>query len=70
MLTGRLKPVMDRLQLRSENVSWDALISQVIHSTIFFAWLCCICWKLQALLMEDRITAEGSGRRGPALDLL
>ena len=42
MLTGRLKPVLDRLQQQSENVSWDTLISQVIYfSLIFFFWLCC-----------------------------
>jgi len=36
MLIGRLKPVFDRLQQQSENVSWDTLISQVSLSSSSF----------------------------------
>ena len=39
MLTGRLKPVLDRLQQQSENVSWDTLISQVSLSPQVFLML-------------------------------
>ena len=42
MLTGRLKPVLDRLQQQSENVSWDTLISQVSLSPQVFLILCTI----------------------------
>ncbi|XP_062187557.1 putative aldehyde oxidase-like protein isoform X1 [Phragmites australis] len=34
MLIDRLKPVMDRLQLQSENVSWDTLISQASQENV------------------------------------
>ena len=33
MLFDRLKPVLDRLQQQSENVSWDTLISQASLSS-------------------------------------
>jgi abscisic-aldehyde oxidase len=42
MLIGRLKPVLDRLQQQSENVSWDTLISQVSFSPQVFLMLCTI----------------------------
>ena len=42
MLIGRLKPVLDRLQQQSENVSWDTLISQVSLSPQVFLILCTI----------------------------
>ncbi|KAK3126805.1 hypothetical protein QOZ80_7AG0563100 [Eleusine coracana subsp. coracana] len=34
MLTDRLKPIMDRLQLQSESVSWDTLISQASKENV------------------------------------
>ncbi|KAG2632971.1 hypothetical protein PVAP13_2NG134400 [Panicum virgatum] len=37
MLIGRLKPVLDRLQQQSENVSWDTLISQASKENVYLS---------------------------------